>query len=231
MIMDALNKPLFGDDHRHEVLTFNGKDIDIIKTANNIWLYGPSAMEAAGVPPRKKDGYSRPLGRIAHPDKIKITDTPFRFPSGNLNRNRSVLVSPQAVFDLLNKTHRGRNPIMTIQFTDWLTENVLEGLPPSSWSPARKEKTKLEPVFRETITEKDQSETGEELDPLRPVGLYPPMHIHTPIAQDEVEFCLCADERAGLGKCWCRSGVNIRGALPAEPYTGDLVIDDGDLPF
>lgn len=229
MIMDALHKPLFGETHQHEVMTFEERDVDVIKTAGNIWLYGATALEAAGVPPRKKDGYSRHLGRIDHPDKIKIIDTSFRFTSGN--RNRSVLVSPNAVFDMLDKTSRGRNPIMTIRFTEWLTENVLEGLPPSSWSPARKEQTKLEPVFRETITDTEKNEAGEELDPLRPIGIYPPMHQQVPIERDEIEFCLCTDERAGLGKCWCRGGVRIRRALPPKPYSGDLVVDEDDVPF
>lgn len=106
MLMDALNKPLFDDDYQHDVMNFDGRDIDVVKTAGNIWLYGATALEAAGVPTHKRDGYSSPLGRIDHPDKIKITDTTFRFTSGN--RNRSVLISPNAVFDMLDKTSRGR---------------------------------------------------------------------------------------------------------------------------
>ncbi|RBW55571.1 hypothetical protein DS909_10725 [Phaeobacter gallaeciensis] len=229
MIMDALSKPLFDNDHQHNVMNFEGRDIDVIKSAGNIWLYGATAMQAAGVPSHAHDGYSRHLGRVKHPDKIKITDTPFRFTSGN--RNRSVLVSPKVVFDMLDKTSRGRNPIMTINFTEWLTENVLEGLSPLSWSPARFEKDKLEPVFRETIIVKDKNETEGDTDPLRPVGVYLPIRSRMPIRVDEVEFCLCTDERLGIGKCWCCGGVRIRSALPAAPYLGGMVIDEEDTLF
>ncbi|MGR3621046.1 hypothetical protein [Pseudophaeobacter sp.] len=227
--IDDDGQPIFTDNFIHEIIAFEENDFDIIKTNGNIWFNGSDVLNAMGFLQHKSGGQSRRLNRISHPDIIKISDTNFRFPDGR--RNRGSLISPRAVLQFAEGGTQGFNQIKALPFVDWMTAAVLsDGLDAEAWSPARAAPVVLAPVFHKTEIAENKDEQGRELDPLRPIGIYPTTTDGAPIGPDEVEFCMCYDERAGVGNCWCRGKGRIREAvpLPFVLYAGDDVIDDGD---
>lgn len=227
-IVDQDGIPLFTEDFDYRLLDANGIPIDVITTNGNLWLSAPPVMEAMGMIANGKGDYARRLNRIDHPDIIRVSDTPFRFADGR--RNRGSFISPRAVLKFAEGGTQGFNPFKAIPFVDWMKETLLTEGDAETWSPARKLPVAFEPVFHKVEKMKDQNETGQPLDPLRPVGLYLPMHSTLTLDSHELEFCLCATHREGLGKCWCGGKGGLRSALAAsfEPYMGDEVIDDDD---
>lgn len=226
---------LFAEDHQHATINFGGTELDVIKTNGNLWLSGSETMQAMGFQQHKSGGHGRRLQRIDHPDIIKISDTPFRFSDGR--RNRGSFISPRAVLKFAEGGTQGFNPIMANAFVEWMKETLFpNGSDAEALSPAKKHRVSLELVFHAIERVVDRDERGLELDPLRPVGVYLYAYDNSPLPFDEVEFCLCGDERDGLGKCWCRGRGGIRKSLlkPYIPYDGDEVIDlddDGSTPW
>lgn len=223
---------MFTDDYQHSIFTYQDtdgpKEIDIIKTNENLWFSGNQVMEVMGFNVNETGHSGRTLSRIDHPDIIKIKDTTFKFTDGR--RNRGSLVSPRAVMFFVEGKTKGFHPIKAVGFSTWVTDSVLEGHDADHWSPAKRKIELLEPVFHKVTYEKP--ENNPELDPLRPIGRYLPLVNMPPLRPDEIEFCLCEDERNGLGKCWCRRKGGIRTyvqqqiELAGEP---DCVIDDHDV--
>lgn len=233
--VDHDGNALFTEDHEHATINFGGTEVDIIRTNGNLWLSGSETMEAMGFPQHKSGGHGRRLRRIDQPDIIKISDTPFRFSDGR--RNRGSFISPRAVLKFAEGGTQGFNPIMANAFVALMEEYFFTNMSDAeALSPAKTKPVSLEPVFHSVERVCDRDERGMELDPLRPVGVYLYAYDNAPIAFDEVEFCLCCDERDGLGKCWCRGRGGIRSSIPKPyvPYDGDEVIDledDGSTPW
>lgn len=227
-IVDHDNIPLFTDQFDHKTLDANGISIDVISTNGNLWLSAPPVMEAMGMIANGKGDHSRRLGRIDHPDIIRVSDTPFRFADGR--RNRGSFISPRAVLKFAEGGTQGFNPFKALPFVEWMEQELLKDGDAETWSPARKQSVVIEPVFHKIEKVKDQSEAGQALDPLRPVGLYLPMQRRRPLSAHELEFCLCPKHWEGLGKCWCGGKGGLRGAFAAsfEPYMGDEVLDEDD---
>ncbi|SEM33661.1 hypothetical protein SAMN05443999_1218 [Roseovarius azorensis] len=228
--IDDDGQPVFTDDFTHRVVSYSGKDLDVIETNGNLWLSGAQVAEAMGFPQHKSGGYGRMLKRIAPPDVIKIKDTPFRFTDGR--RNGGSLVSPRAILELAyGKKTQGHNPFKAVPVAEWIKETLLpDGTDAEAWSPARKAAVTLEPMFHKTIIAVDEDEQGRSLDPLRPTVPYHGLTDNAPIQPDEVEFCLCPEAWEGLGECWCRGKGGIRSAhpVPFVPYDGTEVIDEED---
>jgi len=128
----------------------------------------------------------RALRRVDHPDIIKITNTPFRFSDGR--RNRGSLISPRAVMMFAEGKVKDFNPIRSIGFTEWLTEQVLKGHDAAHWSPAVPPKQTIETVFRKVVKAIDEDSEGRPLDPLRPHGDYHGLLSCGPLREDEIEI-------------------------------------------
>lgn len=177
---------------------FDGdKTVDMIKTNGNLWLFASDVVGMVGLNAKDTKHTGRLLKRLDHPDNIKINNTPFRFNDGR--RNRGSLVSPRGVIFLADGKRGAYNPIKATGFVDWMNQQLLCGYDSHHWSPAKHVIEQLGPIFRKVSHE--QPEDNPELDPLRPVGRYLPLVNLPPLQVDEVEFCLCVDERNGLGKC------------------------------
>jgi hypothetical protein len=230
--VDDDGEALFADEYEHACITYNdfdeNKDVDVIRTNGNLWLHASDVVSLMGMSTNDTGNTGRTLRRLNHPDIIKIKETPFRFTDGR--RNRGSLVSPRAVMVFATGKTKGFNPIKANAFVAWMNDVLLERQDSDHWSPAKHEIDVLEPVFREVTYE--QPEDNPELDPLRPVGRYLPLVNLPPLRSGEIEFCLCEDERTGLGKCWCHRKGGIRTyahqqiELAGEP---DCVIDDRDV--
>ncbi|WP_170381900.1 hypothetical protein [Ruegeria atlantica] len=216
MRTDAIGRPLFDENSfNHVTLIFNdllidNHSINVITSGGRKWLYAPDALSAAGVPEAKSGGYSKTIGRIHNMDKVKIAETPFSF--DDKRKDRGSLISPCAITELLHKTSRGRNPIATLGFVEWMNEHVLEGQSAEHWSPQKPRS--LEPVFRKTKLPQPPQDTTER-DPLAPIGLYRWTNDNRPLGGDEVQFCLCQKKT-----CRCR-------LMELKPYVhkGDDVVD------
>lgn len=194
-IVDHDGIPLFVDEFTHTAHEVGGISIDVIKTNGNLWLSGPSAMEAMGFQPDGAGGgYGRRLSRIDHPDIIKITDTPFRFTDGR--RNRGSLISPRAVHRFAEGRVKGFNAIRAYAFLQWMEETPWTEGDEETWSPKRPTPVSIEPVFRQVIRVTNENEFAESLDPLRPIGKYHGLGHFGPLRQDEVEFKIEADDEA-----------------------------------
>ncbi|WP_171132534.1 hypothetical protein [Ruegeria sp. HKCCA5014] len=215
MRTDAIGRPLFDESSfNHVILIFNDLLIDnhpinVITSGGRKWVYAPDALSAAGVPEAKSGGYSKTLGRIHDMDKVKIAETPFSF--DDKRKDRGSLISPCAITALLHKTSRGRNPIATLGFVEWMNEHVMEGQSAEHWSPQKP--VGLEPVFREAKHHQPTKDNTER-DPLAPIGLYRWTNDNRPLGGDEVQFCLCQKT------CRCR-------LMELKPYVhkGDDVVD------
>ncbi|EAQ45629.1 hypothetical protein MED193_08248 [Roseobacter sp. MED193] len=230
--VDDVGDALFTDDYEHAVTVYTdlsgNRNVDFIKTNGNLWLSASAVIEMVGLNAKDTKHTGRLLARLDHPDIIKIKDTPFRFTDGR--RNRGSLVSPRAVKVLADGKTGDFNPIMATNFVDWLNEHLLAGQDMDHWSPAKRKIERTEPVFRKVTHEKPHDHP--ELDPLRPVGRYLPLTNVPPLQVDEVEFCLCCDERTGLGKCWCRGKGGIKTYTQQQVELcdhHDSVIDEDDV--
>ncbi|MDQ2091059.1 hypothetical protein [Marimonas arenosa] len=229
LLLDHHGYPLFGDVFHHRTETFGGAAIDIIETNGNIWFSGSDALNSMGFEPHRSGGQGRRLKRIEHPDIIKIADTPFRFADGR--RNRGSFISPRAILKFADSKTQGFNPFKALPFAEWMKDIAISGgKDAEACSPARPPPTTQAPIFHAIEKVADKDEHGHDLDQQRPVGIYQHVADSRPILHDEIEFCLCSDERVGLGKCWCRGKGGIRSCLPPlrVVYEGDDVIDDGD---
>lgn len=212
-IVDHDGKPLFADDFTHSVYEVAGASIDVIETSGNLWLSGPSVMEAMGFQPDGAGGgYSRRLSRIDHPDIIKITDTPFRFTDGR--RNRGSLISPRAVHRFAEGKVKGFNAIKAYAFLQWMDETLWTEGNDETWSPKRPIPSAIGPVFRKVIRVKDENQYGELLDPLRPTGPYHGLGHFGPLRRDEVEFAI--------------DGCEVSQQMCPVDIDDDLIIDDED---
>lgn len=186
-IVDHDGRPLFADDFTHSVHEVAGVSIDVIETSANLWLSGPSVMEAMGFQPDGAGGgYGRRLSRIDHPDIIMITDTPFRFTDGR--RNKGSLISPRAVHRFAEGRVKGFNAIKAYAFLQWMDETLWTEGDEETWSPKRPIPASIEPVFRKVIRVRDENQYGELLDPLRPTGPYHGLGHFGPLRPDEIEF-------------------------------------------
>ncbi|WP_187429701.1 hypothetical protein ROLI_010560 [Roseobacter fucihabitans] len=222
---------LFTDDYEHDVAIYNDfdsdKTVDFIKTNGNIWFPASDVVELLGTNTNETGNTGRSLKRLDHPDIIKVKDTSFRFTDGR--RNRGSFISPRAIMVFADGKTKNFNPIKANAFVAWMEDELLEGLDASHWSPAKREIELLEPVFRKITYEKPEDKP--ELDVLRPVGRYLPLINMSPLRPDEIEFCLCEDERNGLGRCWCRRKGGIRTYMQQQIEVAgepDCVIDDHD---
>lgn len=195
METDALGRPLFDDrSFHHSALIYEDQPINIVTTGGLKWLYAADALSAAGVPQEKSGGYSKTIGRLSDVDKIKIAETAFTFGDGR--KDKGWLVSPRSISDLQHKTKRGRNPIKTTAFLEWLAEGPLEGHPTEHWSPAKPEPQA--PVFREVKLGHDEDGDKPFIpDPMRPLGLYKHTNDKRRLRSDEVQFCLCQSKVCG----------------------------------
>ena len=212
-IVDHDGRPLFADDFTHSVHEVAGASIDVIKTCGNLWLSGPSVMEAMGFQPDGVGGgYGRRLSRIDYPDIIKITDTPFRFTDGR--RNRGSLISPRAVHRFAKGRVKGFNAIKAYAFLQWMEETLWTDGDEETWSPKKPISATIEPVFRKVIRVKDENQYGELLDRLRPTGPYHGLGHFGPLRYDEIEFAI--------------DGCDTTQKECPVKFDDDLIIDDED---
>lgn len=233
--VDDEGDALFTAKFEHQTYTVEEEHVlqtaklDVIETNGNVWFSAPQALALMGFTPHAKGGYHERLKRLCHLDVIKIKDTPFSF--SDKRRNRGALISPRAVLEFANSKVPGQNTIASIAFVEWIYANLfIDEQDAIAFSPAKDGSPKIAPVFRSVVSAIDEDEQGRPLDPSRPVGLYAPMATIRTLAHDEGEFCLCNDERVGLGRWWCNSRGGFRFALPTPfvPYSGDMVVDDND---
>lgn len=211
-LVDHEGEALFTDDYDHSVAVYQDtdgpKEIDIIKTNGNLWFSGNQVLEMMGFNVNDTGNSARTLRRIEHPDIIKIKDTPFRFTDGR--RNRGSLICPSAVMFFVEGKTKGFHPIKAVGFSSWLTESCLEGHDADHWSPAKQKVQSLEPVFHKIINTKHEIE-AEELDPLRPIGPYPPTLSPPLLKSNEIEFCNGSyRDCSNKADCWCAKQGGIR---------------------
>lgn len=212
-IVDHDGRPLFADDFIHAFHEVAGVSIDVIETTGNLWLSGPSVMEAMGFQPDGAGGgYGRRLSRIDHPDIIKVTNTPFRFTDGR--RNRGCLISPRAVHRFAEGKVKGFNAIKAYAFLQWMDETLLTDGDEETWSPKRPIRAGIEPVFRKVIRVKNENRYGELIDPLRPTGPYHGLGHFGPLRFDEIEFAMV--------------GCDVPQRVRSVELNEDLLIDDED---
>lgn len=53
---DDDGQAVFTDNLTHRMVSYDGRDLDVIETNGNLWLSGSQALEAMGFPPHKSGG-------------------------------------------------------------------------------------------------------------------------------------------------------------------------------
>lgn len=102
------------------------------------------------------------------------------------------------------------NPIMAVNFVEWMHDELLFGQDADHWSPAMRQAETLEPIFPKVFRTTKEDERYEPLDPLRLVGVDVPIAHQPQPLPDEVERCSWEYPRGGVGKCWCGRKAGIR---------------------